>query len=216
MTGAPQGPVILPAPDPTTRRISLRRQTPDGVSDVVDHLIAANADWLVVLPEDRPAVWVPRGEASAIREVPERLVLASSGAEQVERLLERGLPASARARLGGWVLRRGQGDADPGWVLGAGDPGMPFAAAVAAAEEWVGGALRLRVVVGGETEREALAAGFAPVGEAVVSAEAPLVPRGSARTDAAFLVVDADDTAALARHSAQGLVEHHRHRYLAR
>lgn len=216
MTGTSPRPVILPAPDPTRRRISLRRQGPDGARDVVGHLLAANADWLVVQPEDRPAVWVPRGEATAIREVPERPVLAGSGAEQVERLLERGLPASARARLGGWVLRRGDG-ADPGWVLGAGDPGMPFAAALTAAGEWAGGPIRLRVVAGSGTERDAVAAGFASTAEAVVLVAGLLpAPRGPARRDAVFVVVDADDRDALALHASQGLVEHHRHRYLAR
>ena len=75
-------PRFLPAPDAETQRVSLRRRRDGGaLSDVVGHLIAANDEWMVVLPEDRAEVWVPRGEVESVRKVPERVVLPASDAD---------------------------------------------------------------------------------------------------------------------------------------
>ena len=72
---------IIPAPGLDATRVSIRRRRPSGaLSDVVGHLVAANDEWMVVLPEDRGAEWVPRAEAEAVRKVPERTVLPASPA----------------------------------------------------------------------------------------------------------------------------------------
>ncbi|SHJ30491.1 Acetyltransferase (GNAT) family protein [Tessaracoccus bendigoensis DSM 12906] len=161
---------ILPAPDATTKRVSLRRRTASGaLSDVVGHLIAANQDWMVVLPEDRGAVWVPRSEVETVRGVPERVVLPTSDAEGLERVFDRTWPGLRRARLGGWVLRSGRGaSARANSVLTVGDPELPFDEAVAAAEQWNAGPVTLQAVEGGRREGEALAAGFRPAKPTVV------------------------------------------------
>ncbi len=153
---------IVPAPDASSRRISLRRRQPGGaLSDVVGHLVAANHEWLVVLPEDRGAVWVPRAEVETIREVPERVVLPASSAEPLERALDPTWPGLRRARLGGWLLRQGRGvTGRANSVLAVGDPEVPFEEALSLAREWYEGPVTLQAVVGGRRAAEALAAGF--------------------------------------------------------
>lgn len=153
--------VIVDAPTEQTKRVSLRWDSPDGARDVVGHLIAANADWLVILPEDRGPVWVPRPEARNMRDVPERKVLPASAPEALQRVLDKTWPGSRRARLGGWVLRQGAGSS---WransVLAAGDPGVEFAEAHRLAAEWAGGPVRLQVVIGSPTQAQGKAAGL--------------------------------------------------------
>ena len=154
---------------PGAPRLTLRWNSPQGARDVVGHLVAANHEWFVLLPEDRPAVWVPRAEASGVKEVPERTVLPASPPEAVERVLDRMFPGLRRARLGGWVLREGHwrtGRANS--VLAVGDPGLPFAEALEAAEEWYGRRPQLQIVLGGVVEEEARAHGLEVKAETLV------------------------------------------------
>lgn len=153
---------ILPAPDDSTSRVAVRRETASGrASDVVGHLVAANDEWLVILPEDRGAVWVPRAEAAAIRRVPERMVLPASDGEGLERVLDRTWPGLRRARLGGWVLREGRGvTGRANSVLAVGDPELPFPDAVAAADEWYAAPSVLHAVTGGRAAEAAAGHGF--------------------------------------------------------
>ncbi|WP_077686054.1 GNAT family N-acetyltransferase [Tessaracoccus aquimaris] len=123
--------------------------------------MAANQEWLVVLPEERGAVWVPRPEVETIREVPERVVLPASSAESLERALDPTWPGLRRARLGGWVLRQGSGvTGRANSVLAVGDPEVPFEEALSLAGGWYEGPVTLQAVVDGRRAAEALAAGF--------------------------------------------------------
>lgn len=157
-------PRFLPAPGAETQRVSLRRRRDSGaLSDVVGHLIAANEEWMVVLPEDRPEIWVPRSEVESVRKVPERVVLPASDADALERAFDRTWPGLRRARLGGWILRAGRGATGrANSALAVGEPGMTFFDAIAAVESWYGAPAKLQAVVGGRQSKEATAAGFAP------------------------------------------------------
>lgn len=122
-------------------RLSLRWAS-DGVArDLVGHLLAANDQWYVVLPEDEGPVWVPRGETEAVRRVPPRTVLAASRPADIERALERSRPSDRRARLGGWLLRDGH-------ALAVGDPGLPLDQALSAVVGWCGRPALLRTLPG--------------------------------------------------------------------
>ncbi|MDF1490014.1 GNAT family N-acetyltransferase [Tessaracoccus caeni] len=152
----------IPAPAADAARVSLRRRKPSGaLADVVGHLVAANDEWLVVLPEDRGPAWVPRAEVQAIRRVPERIPLLVSPADAVQRVLDLTWPGLRRARLGGWVLRTGRGKTQrANSVLAVGDPGVPFAEACALAHEWAGERLPIQAALGSRVADEALAAGW--------------------------------------------------------
>ena len=141
--------MIVSLPD-GVRRISLRRVDALGrASDVVGHLVAVNDQFLVVLPEDRPEVWVPRAEVRQTRSVPERRVLPASPPDAVQRILDLAWPGERRGRLGGWVLRASSGTSRrANSVLVAGDPGVPWEEAVQEADHWVGGTAVLQVVDG--------------------------------------------------------------------
>lgn len=151
-------------------RITLRRTDPDGrASDVVGHLVAADADRMVVQPEDKPAVWLDRATVRGIRRVPERAVLPASPPDAVQRMLDHTWPGLRRARLGGWVLRDGNGyTSRANSILIGGDPGMPWDRAVELADDWRGRPSILQVVLGDAVIAPARAAGFWLVGPTVV------------------------------------------------
>lgn len=193
-------PAILPAPDATTKRISMRRRRDTGaLSDVVGHLIAANAEWMVVLPEDREAVWVPRSEVETIRTVPERTVLPASAPDAVQRILDLAWPGLRRGRLGGWTVRVGRGATRrANSVLAVGDPGRALDEARAVVAGWAGEELPLQAVLGGRTADEALALGWAVDAPTVVMVaalgdlareDAPAEVVAAETPDAAWLAV---------------------------
>jgi len=122
-------------------RLSLRWLSGGVARDLVGHLLAANDQWYVVLPEDEGPVWVPRGETEAVRRVPPRTVLAASRPADIERALERSRPSGRRARLGGWLLRDGH-------ALAVGDPGMPLDEALVAVAGWCGRPVLVRTLPG--------------------------------------------------------------------
>ncbi len=154
-------PLIVDAPTSESQRVSLRWESADGASDVVGHVVAANTDWVVVLPQDRPAVWVPQAEARNLRRVPERTVLPTSSADSLQRILDRTWPGTRRARLGGWILRDGPDDSfRANSVLASGDPGVEFDEALRLVREWQGGPVRLQVVIGSDAQARGRAAGM--------------------------------------------------------
>ena len=122
-------------------RLSLRWLSGGVARDLVGHLLAANDQWYVVLPEDEGPVWVPRGETEAVRRVPPRTVLAASRPADIERVLERSRPSGRRARLGGWLLRDGH-------ALAVGDPGLPLDEALVAVAGWCGRPAHVRTLRG--------------------------------------------------------------------
>lgn len=186
-------PQLTPAPDAGTARVSIRRVLPSGApSDVVGHLIAANDEWLVVLPEDRGAVWVPRVQAASIRRIPERTVLPASDGEGLERVLDRTWPGTHRARLGGWVLRRGHGvTRRANSVLAVGDAEAPFGDALVAVEAWYEGAATLQAVEGSATQRAAAGHGLVAVDPTLVLTRRLREPPGG--PGAATLVQSPDE-----------------------
>ncbi len=207
---------VIPAPTLDATRVSIRRRRPSGaLSDVVGHLVAANDEWMVVLPEDRGAEWVPRAEVEAVRKVPERTVLHASPPDALQRILDLAWPGLRRARLGGWTIRVGRGKTQrANSVLGVGDPGMPLAEASAAAnewaeasgaaDEWAAAALPLQAVLGGRTADEARALGWTAVSPTVVMvAEASTLAFPSRRDG----TVRADDPAGSGPDSGYGRVE---------
>lgn len=161
---------VIPGPTLDTTRVSIRRRWPSGaLADVVGHLVAANDEWMVVLPEDRGAEWVPRGEVEAVRTVPERTVLPASPPDAVQRVVDLTWPGLRRGRLGGWTIRVGRGRTQrANSVLAVGDPGMPLAEASAAVNEWVGAVLPLQAVLGSRVADEALALGWEAASPTVV------------------------------------------------
>lgn len=153
--------LIVEAPTHETHRVTLRWQAPDGARDVVGHVLAGNPEWLVVLPEDRPAVWIPQSEVRNLRRVPERVVLPASGADALERVLDRTWPGTRRARLGGWLLRQGQGATKrANSILASGDPGASFEDAYRAAQQWAAGPPLAQVIIGSEQQAAGRAAGM--------------------------------------------------------
>ncbi|MFT3887385.1 MAG: GNAT family N-acetyltransferase [Arachnia sp.] len=142
--------------------MSIRRRRPSGaLADVVGHLIAANDEWMVVLPEDRAAEWVPRSEVQAVRRVPERTVLPSSAPDALQRVLDLTWPGLRRGRLGGWTVRVGRGRTHrANSVLAVGEAGLPLAEAGLLAAEWAGVRLPLQAVRGSRIFDEALALGW--------------------------------------------------------
>ena len=126
-------PPIVPAPGPAVPREAVRRRLPDGMlGDVVGHVLRDDADALVLLPIDGPAMSIDPSEVFARRVVPPRVVRPASSAEAIERLTSAGWPGLPVSRLGGWTVREGLG-----WTgranscLVAGDPGMPVSDALA-------------------------------------------------------------------------------------
>ncbi len=190
-------------------RVSVRWAGPRGASDVVGHLVAANDDWYVVLPEAGPAVWVPRAEAEAVRRVPERTVLPQSRSDDLERALDAARPAIRRARLGGWRL----GDHR---IVAVGEPGMPVAEALEAAEKWSGRPASVRCAEGRATSFEGL--GFEVAGRRVVLAgdRTGGVPGTVGLTRGAVLDLDIADARARAVAEEAGFVERYRAVVLAR
>ncbi|MBB1484553.1 GNAT family N-acetyltransferase [Tessaracoccus sp. MC1865] len=151
-------------------RITLRHLDADGrASDLVGHLIAADDDRLVVLPEDKPAVWLQRSMVKNLKRVPERTVLPASPPDAMQRMLDRTWPGLRRARLGGWVLRDGnRRTTRANSTLVGGDPGMPWNEALTLADEWRGRPTILQVVMGDPVIDLAKAAGYELRGPTVV------------------------------------------------
>lgn len=133
-------------------RLSVRRRMPDGaLGDVVGHLLHRSPESLVLLPEDGPEIHVDAVDVVAARAIPERVVRPASSACHVARLAARCWPGVEWARLGGWVLRAGNGfTRRANSVLVCGDPGHPAEEALAMAADWYADrGLPLRLVVPG-------------------------------------------------------------------
>jgi GNAT superfamily N-acetyltransferase len=119
------------------RRVVLRRLAGerDGrpvFSDVLGELVEAGAD-LVVRRPDGETVTVPRAEVHRLRAVPpgRAEILA------LEEVAARGWPAPETERLGGWLLRAGEGwtrRANSALLLG--DPGLPVPEALEQVNRW--------------------------------------------------------------------------------
>ncbi len=153
-------------------RLSLRWVSGGVARDLVGHLLAANDQWYVVLPEDEGPVWVPRGETEAVRRVPPRTVLAASRPADIERVLERSRPSGRRARLGGWLLRDGH-------ALVVGDPGLPLDQALVAVTGWCGRPALLRTLPGAGAEALQEAGCRVAQAAAVFTAASPTAPMRS-------------------------------------
>lgn len=151
-------------------RVSLRYLDPDGrATDVIGHIIAADDTRVVVLPEDKPAVWMQRDNVHHMKRVPERTILPASPPDALQRMLGRTWPGLRTARLGGWVLRAGLGRTTrANSTLVGGDPGMPWTEAVTVVDEWRGKPATLQVVLGDPIIEPARVAGYRLGGSTVV------------------------------------------------
>lgn len=114
------------------RRVVVRHLLPDGLAtDVVGELLHLRDDDLSVQPDDGPPVLLARTDVVAAKPVPPRTVRPTSSPEAVQRVADLGWPGVERARLGGWVLRVGNGfTGRANSALAIGDPGLPLPAAV--------------------------------------------------------------------------------------
>lgn len=151
-------------------RVTLRHLDPGGrATDVVGQLIAADADQIVVLPEDKPAVWMRRSDVRNLKRVPARPVLPGSPPDALQRMLGRTWPGLRTARLGGWVLRAGKDRTSrANSTLVGGDPGVPWGEAIRLASEWRGKAVTLQVVLGDPIIAKAQGIGYRLGGPTVV------------------------------------------------
>jgi len=118
------------------RRVVVRHRLPDtSATDVVGELVRLDRRGLAVLPDDGPLVDVEAAAVVVAKPVPARQVRPTSGAGAVQRIADLGWPGLERRRLGGWVLRAGNGfTGRANSALAVGDPGLPQAEAVAAVE----------------------------------------------------------------------------------
>jgi GNAT superfamily N-acetyltransferase len=117
-------------------RVVVRHRLPDtSATDLVGDLLRLDERELVVLPDDGPEVLVRRADVVAAKPVPARVVRPTSAADAVQRVADLGWPGLERRRLGGWVLRAGNGfTGRANSALAVGDPGVPLADAVAQVE----------------------------------------------------------------------------------
>lgn len=123
------------------RRVVVRHLLPDGsATDVVGELVQLGEEEVAVQPDDGPQVLVARAGVVAAKPVPPRQVRPTSSADAVQRVADLGWPGVERARLGGWVLRAGNGfTGRANSALALGDPGLPLPAAVDAVEAFFTG-----------------------------------------------------------------------------
>ncbi|MDO5710478.1 MAG: GNAT family N-acetyltransferase [Micrococcales bacterium] len=123
----PQPVGLIAQPPATTRRAAVRRRLPDGaLSDIVGQVLSDDGEALVILPNDAPAVRILVRDIAARRVVPRRAVRPSSSAQALERLAAQGWPGTSASRLGGWLVRTGDGwTSAANSCLVAGDPGLP-------------------------------------------------------------------------------------------
>ena len=123
------------------RRVVVRHLLPDGAAtDVVGELVHLLEDEVGVQPDDGALVRVARADVVAAKPVPPRQVRPSSSAEAVQRVADLGWPGLERRRLGGWVLRAGNGfTGRANSALALGDPGVPLPAAIDTVEAFYTG-----------------------------------------------------------------------------
>ena len=122
-------------------RAVVRHRLDDGLSDALGEVVALD-DSSVSVATRRGVRVVPRGAVVAAKEVPPAPSrrgaphLAPSMGD-LQRVMVEGWPPIERAALGGWMLRAAGGfTGRANSVLPLGDPGLPLAEAVLAAERW--------------------------------------------------------------------------------
>ena len=122
-------------------RAVVRHRLDDGLSDALGEVVALDASSVSVATRRGVRV-VPRGAVVAAKEVPPAPSrrgaphLAPSMGD-LQRVMVEGWPPIERAALGGWMLRAAGGfTGRANSVLPLGDPGLPLAEAVLAAERW--------------------------------------------------------------------------------
>ncbi len=122
-------------------RVVVRHRLDDGLSDALGEVVALD-DSSVSVATRRGVRVVPRGAVVAAKEVPPAPSrrgaphLAPSMGD-LQRVMVEGWPPIERAALGGWMLRAAGGfTGRANSVLPLGDPGLPLAEAVLAAERW--------------------------------------------------------------------------------
>lgn len=118
-------------------RVSLRRRLADGGAGDVVGVLTASTPQVRIQPEWAPEARLDPADVIAVRAVPDPVIRPSSAIPKLAWVMDQGRPGPERERLGGWVLRRGDGSGGPAdSVLLLGDPGLPVPPAVDAAETW--------------------------------------------------------------------------------
>jgi ribosomal protein S18 acetylase RimI-like enzyme len=124
------------------RRVSVRRQVADGLTDVVGHLLdLSDASW-TVLRRSGEVVSLDPSTVTAAKVVPAAAARAGwrvpvVSAAELQRICWAGWPAREVETLGDWALRAHGGiTGRANSAMALGDPGRPLAAALDAVRAW--------------------------------------------------------------------------------
>lgn len=186
------------------RRVTVRRQVPGGLSDVVGDLVSCTDDQLVVRDKDDTEHELSQADVVAARVV--RPLPAAARAAELERVAAAGWPAVEVEPLGDWLLRAAGGfTGRANSCLAVGDPGMPHEAAADAVRSWYtarGLAPAAATVLGSREDDGFAALGWAPSPTVLVQ----VADLADLAQDPSGTVLDAPSEAWLARYTARGEV----------
>ena len=124
------------------RRVSVRRSTPAGPTDIVGHLIGFSGEAMTILRRSGEVVSFDPRAVTAGKVVPPQPVRRAARVPYVtpaalQRVAWAGWPAHEHEPLGEWVLRAHDGvTSRANAVLAAGDPGRDLPEAFDAVREW--------------------------------------------------------------------------------
>ena len=126
------------------RRVSVRRRTADGPTDVVGHLIDASETSATVLRASGEVVVLDRASVVAAKVVPPAPVrrgweLPSVSPDDMQRICWAGWPAREVEMLGQWALRAHGGiTGRANSAMAVGSPGLPLPEALGRVASWYG------------------------------------------------------------------------------
>jgi len=137
-----EGREVMVSASDVGRRVSVRRQVADGLTDVVGHLLdLSDASW-TVLRRSGEVVSLDPSTVTAAKVVPAAPVRAGwrvpvVSAAELQRICWAGWPAREVETLGDWALRAHGGiTGRANSAMALGDPGRPLAAALDAVRAW--------------------------------------------------------------------------------
>lgn len=123
-------------------RVSVRRRVPEGLTDVVGHLLDLTDDTWTVLRASGEVVDLDPSTVTAAKVVPPAPVrrgwqVPAVSPDDLQRICSAGWPARDVDHLGDWALRAHDGiTGRANSAMAVGDPGRPVGAALAAVREW--------------------------------------------------------------------------------
>jgi ribosomal protein S18 acetylase RimI-like enzyme len=137
-----RGTIGVLSPQDVGHRVSVRRRTPDGPTDVVGHLVELTDDAMTVLRRSGEVVSFDPRAVTAGKVVPPQPVrraatVAPRTPAELQRIAWASWPAREHRLLGDWVLRAHSGvTSRANAVLAAGDPGRDLDDAFDTVREW--------------------------------------------------------------------------------